>query len=274
MAASFQRSVIGALLLLGNFSTAFPALPKLFSRDPPQMPPAKATANDLKFLPAMDFDKDSCYNTPAIDAQGNISPGLSTNNAAGGEGCRDYSDLVNNNVYSRQRCNNGWCAYLYDYYMEKDTKCKNCLIGGGHRHEWEHVVIWVKDDKVQYVAASRHGGYTVKNVGDAAVQFDSDNHVKIVYHKEGSSTHAFRFPKTDGTDEPPENHFGKWYLSPGLISYNGFPSTQLRGKLTSYDFGTATIAFKDSEFAGNLKKAVPDGITFDFDLDENSPGTP
>ncbi|KAI5853651.1 NPP1-domain-containing protein [Durotheca rogersii] len=273
MAVSLHRSAIGALFLLAGLSNANPTLPKIFSRDPPQMLPARATANDLKWQPAMDFDKDSCYNTPAIDAEGNIAPGLSTDRAAGGEGCRDYSDLVNNNVYSRQRCNNGWCAYLYDYYMEKDTKCERCLIGYGHRHEWEHVVVWVKDDKVQYVAASRHGGYTVKKVGDAAVQFEG-THVKIVYHKDGGSTHAFRFPKTDGGDEPPENHLGKWYISPGLVSYNGFPSTSLRDKLTSHDFKKATIAFKDSQFADNLKKAAPSGITFDYGRDENSPGTP
>ncbi|KAI0882075.1 NPP1-domain-containing protein [Annulohypoxylon maeteangense] len=265
---------VGAILLLASVSNASPTLPSIFARDPPKMLPAKATANDLKWQPAMDFDKDSCYNTPAIDAQGNIAPGLSTNNAAGGAGCRDASDLVNNNVYSRQRCNNGWCAYLYDYYMEKDTKYQNAPLGGGHRHEWEHVVIWVKNDQLEYVAASRHGGYTVKDKNDPAVQIDSGTHAKIVYHKDGGSTHAFRFPKTDGTDEPPENHSGKWYISPGLVSYNGFPSTGLRDKLVSYDFGTATIAFKDAKFADNLKKAAPKGITFDFGRDENSPGTP
>ncbi|KAI2465542.1 NPP1-domain-containing protein [Annulohypoxylon bovei var. microspora] len=245
------RQCAGALLLLVNLSSAIPTLPTIFSRDPPQMLPAKATASGLKWQPAMDFDKDSCYNTPAIDAQGDIAPGLSTNNAAGGAGCRDASDLVNNNVYSRQRCNSGWCAYLYDYYMEKDTKYENAPIGGGHRHEWEHIVIWIKDDQLEYVAASRHGSYTVKDKNDAAVQIDSGTHAKVVYHKDGASTHAFRFPKTDGTDEPPENHSGK-----------------------CYDFGTATIVFKDATFADNLKKAAPSGIQFDFGRDEDSPGTP
>ncbi|KAI0379649.1 secreted protein [Hypomontagnella monticulosa] len=270
MATSLRQSAIGAFLLLACTN----ASPTLFSRDPPKMLPSRATASDLKWQPAMDFDKDSCYNTPAIDAQGNISPGLTTNHAAGGAGCRDRSDLENNNVYSRQRCNNGWCAYLYDYYMEKDTTCENCPHGGGHRHEWEHVVIWVKDNDIKYVAAGRHAGFTVKPKDDPAVQIVDGTHAKIVYHKDGGSTHAFRFPKTDGTDEPPENHLGKWYISPGLVSYNGYPSTEIRDKLLNYDFGRATIAFKDSEFANNLKKAAPKDIDFDFGRDENSPGTP
>lgn len=68
----------------------------------------------------MDFDTDSCYNTPAIGIDGTINPGLDNNNTGLSEGCHDLSDLQNNNVYSRARCNNGWCAYVYDYYFEKE----------------------------------------------------------------------------------------------------------------------------------------------------------
>lgn len=61
---------------------------------------------------AMDFDTDGCYNSPAIDADGNLATGLNCGGAKNGN-CRDLSDLQNNNVYSRARCNNGWCAFMY-----------------------------------------------------------------------------------------------------------------------------------------------------------------
>lgn len=93
-----------------------------------------------RFQPAMDFDTDGCYNVPAIGADGRTSEGLDPR-SGDSDGCRDPSDLANNNVYARQRCNNGWCAYIYDYYFEKDT----AFFGlGGHRHDWEHIAVWVQ----------------------------------------------------------------------------------------------------------------------------------
>jgi len=53
----------------------------------------------------MDFDTDGCYNTPAIDAAGNVVTGLNCGSAVNGY-CRDLSDLQNNNIYSRARCSN------------------------------------------------------------------------------------------------------------------------------------------------------------------------
>jgi hypothetical protein len=67
-------------------------------------------------------------------------------------------------------------------------------------------------------------------------------HPKIVYHKDGGLTHAFRFAKA--ADEKIENHKGVWFRG-ALVSYNGFPSTAIRDKLCAFDFDEATIAFKD-----------------------------
>jgi necrosis inducing protein (NPP1) len=55
---------------------------------------------------------------------------------------------------SRQRCNSGYCMYMYDYYFEKDYADV-----GGHKHDWEHIIVWVPDDssKKKYVCASQHG---------------------------------------------------------------------------------------------------------------------
>lgn len=134
----------------------------------------------------MDFDTDGCYNTPAISADGALAEGLDPG-SGNSSGCRDASDLANNNVYSRARCNNGWCAYLYDYYFEKDTAFGSI---GGHRHDWEHIAVWTLDDVAQFVSASQHGDYEIKAANE--IRWDGD-HPKMIYHKDSLSTHCFRF---------------------------------------------------------------------------------
>lgn len=154
----------------------------------------------------MDFDKDSCYNTPAIDAQGYLNPGIGLGVSPAQEGgCRDAIDLRNNNVYSRARCNNGWCAYFYGYYFEKDQK----KVDGGHKHDWEFVVVWTENDQPRWVAASAHGDYNVR-AWDAVLK-DDVTHPKIVYHAEGLETHAMRYANED--DNEVENHDRKWFVS-------------------------------------------------------------
>ena len=54
----------------------------------------------------------------------------------------------------------------------------------------EHIVVFVQGDEAKIVAASAHGDYDTKNAAD--VRWDG-THPKIVYHKDGGSTHAFRF---------------------------------------------------------------------------------
>jgi hypothetical protein len=244
------------------------ALGRLFPRavNPPTALPQKATANDLRWQPSLDFDTDGCYNVPAISAKGDIAQGLPHDWVGLAQDCHDLSDLNNNNVYSRQRCNNGWCAYLYDYYFEKDVALAN-FIDPGHTHDWEHIVVWVKDDKAQYVAASQHGGYEIKAAAD--VRWDGE-HPKMVYHKDGVSTHCFRFANTD--DDKIENAKGVWFRG-ALVSYNGFPAS-IRDLLVAHDFGSGNIAFKDASFANNLNNAKPVGIVFDTAVDVGSPGNP
>lgn len=242
---------------------------QLLARDPPKALSQNASAAELKWQPAMDFDKDGCYNTPAIDAQGNITPGLNHQFTSTDSECRDASDLDNNNVYVRSRCNSGWCVFLYDYYFEKDVGVA-FIPGVGHRHDWEHVAVFVEGDEARLVATSIHGGYETRKAED--VRWEGD-HAKVVYHKDGISTHCFRFATQD--DDKIENHSGKWFLGP-LVSFNGFPSTALRDKLFAYNFGAATIAIKDGQFQPNIDKARgKNGAPgFDSGKDDGSSGKP
>lgn len=266
--------------------TANPAAAAAAVVNPPKALPQNATQDDLKWQPTMDFDTDSCYNVPAIGPDGTLSQGLDHNNTGAADGCRDQADLDNTNAYSRARCNNGRCVYLYDYYFEKDVAVQHVADVGGHVHDWEHVAVWVKDGQAEYVATSAHGGYEVHKAGD--VRWDG-THPKVVYQKDGGSTHNFRLA-TAG-DEPPENYYHNW-RRPALVSYNGFP-TGIRDKLYAADFGDATMGTKDSTFANNISGAVsthqeckdlphdagplctdvPD-FTFDANADDSGPGNP
>ncbi|MEX3101585.1 MULTISPECIES: NPP1 family protein [unclassified Streptomyces] len=230
------------------------AVPTAAYAAPPKALPQNADAAELTYLPAFDYDTDGCYSTPAIGPDGTINGGLNPTGSLSGD-CHDASDLDNTNSYSRAKCNNGWCAYMYGLYFEKDQALANSSIGG-HRHDWEHVVVWVQNGTVQYVATSNHGSFTVSPA--SSVRFDG-THAKVVYHKDGISTHCFRLAGTN--DEPPENDKHTWQYPP-LVGWNGYPAG-LRDKLSAYDFGSANFGLKDANFAAHLTKAKPSGIPFD-----------
>ncbi|MFF5186020.1 NPP1 family protein [Streptomyces sp. NPDC000345] len=235
-----------AVLVLAVPSAAFAA--------PPQALPQNAEAAELTYQPAFDYDTDGCYPTPAIGPDGTINGGLKPTGSLSGD-CHDASDLDNTNSYSRYKCNNGWCAYMYSLYFEKDQAISGSSIGG-HRHDWEHVVVWVQNGQVQYVSTSNHGSFTVHAA--STVRFEG-THPKAVYHKDGISTHCFRLGNSN--DEPPENAEHTWQYPP-LVGWNGYPAG-LRDKLSAYDFGSAHFGLKDGSFANNLSSAKPSGIAFD-----------
>ncbi|MEU6841569.1 NPP1 family protein [Streptomyces sp. NPDC046716] len=221
---------------------------------PPGALPGNADGTEATFQPAFDYDTDGCYPTPAIGADGTLNGGLNPSGALNGQ-CRDAEDLANTNGYARAKCNNGWCAVMYGLYFEKDQAVPGSGLGG-HRHDWEHVVVWVKDGTAQYVATSAHGDFVVHTRDQ--IRWDG-THPKIVYHKDGIGTHCFR-AATVG-DEPPENHRGTWQY-PTLVGWNGYPPG-LRDALSAHDFGSATFGLKDASFASHLAAALPDGVPFD-----------
>lgn len=114
----------------------------------------------------------------------------------------------------------------YDYYFEKDVAIKGSPVDGGHRHDWENVIVFLRDDQLASVIASCHGEYGFSN--DNPRLFDG-THPKIVYHKDGGSTHCFR-QANPSDDNPVENETGDWVLSP-LVGWNGWPSVALRDKV-------------------------------------------
>jgi hypothetical protein len=246
---ALRSAVVAGSALALLAATAVPALAA-----PPAELPGNAEAVESKWQPAYDYDTDGCYPTPAIGPTGTVNGGLKPTGSLSGD-CHDNYDLDNTNGYSRYKCNNGWCAIAYGLYFEKDQALANSSIGG-HRHDWEHVVVWVQNDVAKYVSTSAHGDFDV--YAASSVRW-TGNHPKIVYHKDGASTHAFRLAGTG--DEPPENGYATWQY-PSLVGWNGFPTTAIRTTLSNYDFGSANFGLKDANFVGLLTDALPSGITF------------
>ncbi|CAK4709985.1 unnamed protein product [Aphanomyces euteiches] len=88
-----------------------------------------------------------------------------------------------------------------------------------------------------------------------------DGHLKFVYHKDGASTRCFRFAKTDEVAENPVGTFvfptvASWYSIKG----DGLDNANLRNKLNTYDYGSASLPTKDGAFLSNLNKFKP--LTF------------
>jgi hypothetical protein len=115
--------------------------------------PEAASRKELRFQPYIDFDKDGCYNTAAIDANGRRNPGI-MKSFSPSKNCRNKKQLLNSNVYSRKRCNHGYCAIMYEYYFEKDQATGL----SGHKHDWENIVVFTKGDRevVRIAATEEH----------------------------------------------------------------------------------------------------------------------
>lgn len=251
-----SRSLLGSGLrggvsLLGALGLVIALATPAFAAPPPALP-ANSSEAEAKWQPAFDYDTDGCYSTPAVGPGGSVAGGLKTSGALNGN-CRDRSDLDNTNSYSRASCDgSGWCAYMYALYFEKDQVLPGCC---GHRHDLEHVVVWVLDDEARYVSASAHGDYDTRAAEDVLWE---GTHPKIVYHKDGLSTHAFRFAAPH--DDPPENHHGEWQY-PDLVGWEGYPEG-VRDVFVTADYGSAQLDLRDDRFGGALARALPDGVDF------------
>ncbi|EGY22057.1 hypothetical protein VD0002_g586 [Verticillium dahliae] len=243
--ASF--SAVAALLLLpAVIATPLPDTPttKLIRRDLRQPLGGSAWSEQEKWCPALDYDTDSCYNTVAISPSGQLNAGQDENKPAGEilGWCRKEVHLQQTNIYVRSRCNNGWCVHMYDYYFEADFGW------GAHRHDWEHIAVWVQHGQLKFVSISQHGKWDIRILDGrtAAPRFEHGTHPKVVYHKDGALTHAFRWAN-DG-DEPPENHWKswRWGVGAGLIEWERMPDN-LRKTLSAKNWGAAEMAVRDKD---------------------------
>ncbi|WP_427921431.1 NPP1 family protein [Streptomyces sp. cg40] len=213
--------------------------------------PWNASTFQNKYMPVFDYDSDGCFPAAAVDASGRLNGGLKNSGSITG-GCRT-DHLGKANTYSQSLCRNGWCAYVYGLYFEKDQTL-NGADAFGHRHDWESVVVFQKqgDERPAYLAASRHGGYSTHPVNEVPM---SGNHVEIVYHKDGASTHAFRFAKWGETPVAWGN--GTWD-TPALVTMENMDKTP-RDALWNSTWGKANFPLTNN-LVSNINKARPSAV--------------
>ncbi|KAK4682306.1 hypothetical protein QC764_115230 [Podospora pseudoanserina] len=99
--------------------------------------------------------------------------------------------------------------------------------------------------QLKFVSASEHGKWNIRLPGqNLNIRFEGSTHAKIVYHKDGAGTHAFRY--ANGGDEPPENHWQswRWRVGAGLLKWDSIAGN-LRTTLSQKDWSKAEVAVRD-----------------------------
>lgn len=209
-----------------------------------------------------DFDTDSCYPSPAISQSGQVNGGMGVTqiDTSFVSGCRDTSQLNNSNTYHRLASitKNGvtYAVRMYALYFMKDKDLPlNQIEGvGGHRHDWEFALVWTRNGQLTHASYSSHGNVTTKGVSQLYFDGWCPECTKIVYHKDGGSTHAMRFASEN---EPPENGLQRW-MTPTIVDWHRMPA-KLRSVLNSYNFGHANCSVNDNNFPNEISKSPPVG---------------
>lgn len=189
-----------------------------------------------KFMPWIDIEH-GCDYQPAINSDGEVSAGLKTRGRSNG-GC----ERMTGQVYARSAdFPDGTTAIMYAYYFAKD----HALWGGigGHRHDWENVIVWIDQDRnVIGAAYSAHGDYST-----TTTPFMIGTHVVVRYAASGTTHSFFESDATTGISQ--EN----------LVSFDNL-SELVRSNLIHNDWGHAVFPLKDRSFNGYIEESRP----FDF----------
>ncbi|MCG8417818.1 MAG: NPP1 family protein [Proteobacteria bacterium] len=202
-----------------------------------QIQPITGIAEDRHETWGPEFSyKQGCKPYTAVDQHGNTNAGLKASGSEGGK-CRD-SDM--GQLYARTReYPDGLVAHMYSLYFPKDNGFPFPSLG--HRHDWECVVIWVKDDsEVLKVAFSQHGDFKTYDPGDVHW---SGNRVRVQYAR-SQFTHAFMPGHKGGS-------------TPVIASWDMLPEPAKRA-LNDTSFGRAITPMRENRFQSQIDKSWPD----------------
>ncbi|MDX3309170.1 NPP1 family protein [Streptomyces sp. NPDC054884] len=217
---------------------------------------AQASAFQSKYQPFFDYTQNSCYPATAVDANGHANGGLETTGTTAG-GCHT-DHLGQANTYVRTACDANWCAYMYALYFEKDQGTGGLT---GHRHDWEKAVVWQKRgaETPSYVSVSQHSGFQTK----AFSRTNHDgNHVRVVYHLDGATTHDFVFANAGQVPQAWGNH--QWD-APDLIAMDKMKTKYPKAfnKLWTFDWsgddagqGATGANFPLQDFQGHFSSGL------------------
>ncbi|KAF9870607.1 necrosis- and ethylene-inducing protein [Colletotrichum karsti] len=179
-----------------------------------------------------------CQPYPAVADNGDTSGGLQDTGSATG-GCRDQAK---GQTYARAGVVDGKTCIMYSWYFPKDHPTSGD-VAGGHRHDWENIVVCVDDPaaatpKITAAGASSHSGYS--KVGGAPKM--DGNSPKVEYFTTFPTNHELQFTDTKGKTYP-------------ISDWDAMPDAA-KTALQNADFGKANVPFKDGSFESKVREAT------------------
>ncbi|USW56052.1 Putative necrosis inducing protein [Septoria linicola] len=185
-----------------------------------------------------------CHPYTAVSGTGQVNKGLKNSGSINGH-CNPGKDHHEGQTYVRGAWHKGRYAIMYSWYMPKDQNV-NGPANGGHRHEWESIVVWVngpEDLSVIGAAASAHGGF--KKHGEIGVYDKHGSLQEVEYYQKAPLNHQLRFKAES------EGHEGFEYP---MIDYDVLPLPAVRA-LNDNNWGKANLPFGEEHFMNNLDEA-------------------
>lgn len=240
-------------IVLLAIAVAVPASASDFAKLDRALP---SSVDAASIAPVFDFDGDGCLPSAGISRAGDKNGGLKPSGSLTGD-CRSSNFLETSNTVHRHACvvasGSTYCAHFYALYFEKDQILDG--IESGHRHDWEYAAVWTTNGVITHGSYSAHGDLTTAAASTLPFQ---NGHLKIVYHKDGASTHAFRFASAS---ESAENPYGS-FVTPDIISWyafygDGLANSVIRPLLNGFDYGSAVLPVRDSSFLDNVNLFKP-----------------
>lgn len=164
----------------------------------------------------------------------------------------------------RSSSSGDYYALMYSWYFPKDEASP----GAGHRHDWEGVIVWLKDStstaasNIAAVCPSAHGNWNCSTDG-----YTLDGTAPLIkYQSTWPLNHALGLTTTVGGTQPLvdwDSLSSKFYKNKHLkhqMSENQLSNLQnlavVQEALETTDFGSGNVPFKDGNFASGLEDAT------------------
>ena len=215
------------------------------------------------FEPILHIDT-GCAAEAAVTDIGQVNQGLKASGAKNGNCAPHKGHVGQTYVRGGHFTENIW-ALSYAWYMPKDQN-KSGPVNGGHRHEWEHVVIFIDPRELYHtgvgptvprvlgVSASSHGGYKKKAIGNAerlAKYTYGGTHIGVHYYRSGGiMNHSLKIRYED------PNAHGFDTIDMPLIDWDAM-SEVARQALNNHDWRSATFPMGD-KWKSYLERAWDD----------------
>ncbi|ETI39291.1 hypothetical protein F443_15110 [Phytophthora nicotianae P1569] len=178
----------------------------------------------LQFKPQLLVDT-GCHPYPVVDADGNTNAGLSLVSL---KSCQNPS--LGSQIYARASVYEGSYAIMYAWYFPRDRRG-----AFGHRHAWEHAILWLWGRRCY----------------DRSRVSRSRRCVKFKYEED-----AFSHYVNVTTEAGEFQDLVVWEDMPNLGMSSLGPKAA-RTALNLNDFGEATVPFNEENFLDNLEGAYP-----------------